>query len=158
MFVAPTYSVIGEGSIGARSSIWYGAVLRGDVMPIRVGVETSIQDNSVIHATHDWHACSVGDRVTVGHSVVLHGCSVGSDVLIGMGSIILDAAEIGDWVVLGAGSLVTARTKIPPGVLAHGRPAKPVRDLSAVERERIAESAALYVQYSREHVESLGGR
>lgn len=155
VFVAPSASVIGDVSIGARSSVWYGAVIRGDVMPIRIGERTSIQDNSVLHATGGWAETIVGDRVTVGHSVILHGCAVGSDVLVGMGSIVLDAAEIGDWVMLGAGSLVTARTKIPAGVLAMGRPAKPVRDLTDEERARIAEAAELYVEYGAEHRRSI---
>lgn len=150
-FIAPTASVIGDVTIGAESSVWYGATIRGDVMPIRIGQRTSIQDNSVIHATGGWRDTVVGDRCTVGHSVVLHGCTVGNDVLVGMGSIVLDAAEIGDWVILGAGSLVTARTKIPAGVLAMGRPAKPVRDLTEEERGRIAEAAQLYVGYSGDH-------
>lgn len=157
VFVAPTASVIGDVHVGAGSSIWYGAVIRGDVMPIRIGERTSIQDNAVIHATGGWADAAIGDRVTVGHSVILHGCRVGSDVLVGMGSIVLDDAEIGDWVVLGAGSLVTARTKIPPGVLAMGRPAKPVRELNADERGRIAEASELYVGYAAEHRRSIEG-
>lgn len=152
-FVAPTASVIGDVHVGAESSVWYGTVIRGDVMPIRIGAQTSIQDNTVVHATGGWSDTIVGSRCTVGHGVILHGCWVGDDVLVGMGSIVLDAAEIGDWVMLGAGSLVTARTKIPSGVLAMGRPAKPVRDLTAEERERIAEAAQLYVRYGREHSE-----
>lgn len=156
-FVAPTASVIGDVHAGPGSSIWYGTVIRGDVMPIRIGARTSIQDNSVLHATGGWSDTVIGDRCTVGHSVILHGCRVGSDVLVGMGSIVLDAAEIGDWVVLGAGSLVTARTKIPAGVLAMGRPAKPVRDLTEEERARIVEAAELYVRYGREHRESTSG-
>lgn len=157
-FVAPTASVVGDVHVGAESSIWYGAVIRGDVMPIRIGARTSIQDNTVIHATGGWSSTTVGDRCTVGHTVILHGCHVGSDVLVGMGSIVLDAAEIGDWVILGAGSLVTARTKIPSGVLAMGRPAKPVRELTEEERGRIVEAAELYVGYGREHAEGTRGR
>jgi carbonic anhydrase/acetyltransferase-like protein (isoleucine patch superfamily) len=155
-FVAPTASVIGDVRIGAGSSIWYGATIRGDVMPIHIGEHTSIQDNSVLHATGGWSDTRVGDRCTVGHGVILHGCSVGNDVLVGMGSIVLDAAEIGDWVVLGAGSLVTARTKIPSGMLAMGRPARPVRALTDEERGRIVESARLYVRYAAEHAEGIG--
>lgn len=154
-FVAPTASVIGDVTIGPGSSIWYGAVLRGDVMPIRIGARSSIQDNSVIHATGGWADATVGDDVTVGHSVILHGCRIGSRVLVGMGSIVLDDAEIGDETMLGAGSLVTARTKLPAGVLAHGRPAKAVRDLKPEELERILEASRLYVGYAREHTESL---
>lgn len=143
-WVAPSADVIGDTVIGARSSIWYGAVLRGDVMPIRVGAGTSIQDNSVLHTTGGWQDCTVGDGCVVGHSVILHGCTVGDRVLLGMGSIILDYARIGDDVILGAGSLVTTRTEIPSGVLAFGRPAKPVRDLREDELESIREAAAHY--------------
>jgi carbonic anhydrase/acetyltransferase-like protein (isoleucine patch superfamily) len=156
-FVAPTASIVGDVTVGAESSIWYGAVLRGDVMPIRIGARTSIQDNTVVHATGGWCDAVVGDDCTVGHSVILHGCKVGSRVLVGMGSILLDEAEIGDEVMIGAGSLVTARARIPSGVLVHGRPAKVVRDLRPDELERILEASALYRRYGREHAESLGG-
>jgi carbonic anhydrase/acetyltransferase-like protein (isoleucine patch superfamily) len=155
VFVAPTASVIGDVHVGSESSIWYGAVLRGDVMSIRIGARTSIQDNSVVHATGGWAETIVGDEVTVGHSVILHGCRIGSRVLVGMGSIVLDDAEIGEGTILGAGSLVTARTKIPPGVLAHGRPAKPARDLKPEELENVLEASRLYVVYGREHAESI---
>lgn len=154
-FVAPTASVIGDVSVGPESSIWYGTVIRGDVMAIRIGARSSIQDNTVIHATGGWSETLVGDEVTVGHSVILHGCRIGSRVLVGMGSIVLDDAEIGDGTLLGAGSLVTARTKIPPGVLAHGRPAKVARDLKPAELENILEAARLYVQYGSEHRASV---
>lgn len=155
VFTAPSASIIGDVEIGEESSIWYGAVLRGDVMPIRVGARTSIQDNSVVHATGGWHDATIGDDCTVGHGVILHGCRVGNRVLVGMGTIVLDACEIGDDVMIGAGSLVTARTKIPSGMLAHGRPAKVVRELTAEERERIMEASSLYRRYGREHRESV---
>jgi carbonic anhydrase/acetyltransferase-like protein (isoleucine patch superfamily) len=154
-FIAPTSSVIGQVTVGPGSSIWYGAVLRGDVMPIRIGARTSIQDNSVLHATGGWAECIVGDECTIGHTVILHGCHVGNRVLVGMGSIVLDDVEIGDGSMIGAGSLVTARTKIPAGVLAHGRPCKPVRELTAEEHERILEASSLYVRYAREHREGV---
>src|SRR5438105_11884602 len=98
--------------VGARSSIWYGAVLRGDVEKIRIGQETSIQDNTVIHVDSSGFATEVGDGVTVGHSVVLHGCKVGDGALIGIGSIVLNAAEIGAGALIGAGSLVSPGTRI----------------------------------------------
>lgn len=150
-FVAPTASVIGDVEVGPGSSLWFGAVLRGDVMPIRIGARTSIQDNSVVHATHDWCETRVGDECTVGHSVVLHGCTVRDRVLVGMGSIVLDQVEIGSDVILGAGSLVTARTVIPPGVLAMGRPAKVVRELTDEERARILDAAEAYVDLVRDY-------
>lgn len=145
-WIAPSADVIGDTHVGPGSSIWYGAVLRGDVMPIRVGARTSIQDNCVVHTTEHWSPCTVGDDCTVGHAVTLHGCVVGNRVLVGMGSIVLDAAEIGDDVILGAGSLVTARTKIPTGVMAFGRPAKAVRDLRPEELEQIKDAARHYVE------------
>ena len=145
-WIAPSADIIGDVEIGAGSSIWFGAVLRGDMMPIRVGARTSIQDNAVLHTTGGWQTCSVGDECTVGHAVVLHGCAVGDRVLVGMGSVLLDAAAIGHDVILGAGSLVTARTKIPPGVMAFGRPAKPIRDLREDELDRIREAAGHYAK------------
>lgn len=155
VFIADTAAVLGDVTLGAEASVWYGAVLRGDVMPIRIGARTSIQDNSVIHATGGWAETVIGDECTVGHSVILHGCTVGNRVLVGMGTIILDAAEIGDGAMIGAGSLVTARTKIPAGMLAHGRPCKAIRELTDEERERVLEASTLYVRYAREHREGV---
>lgn len=148
-FVAPTASVIGDVHVGAESSIWYGAVLRGDVQPIRVGARTSIQDNSVVHATSGLVPVHIGSDVTVGHAVILHGCTVHDRVLVGMGSIVLDEAVLEEDVILGAGSLVTARTRIPAGMLAFGRPAKPIRPLTEAERQSIREAAAHYVENTR---------
>ena len=150
-FCAPNATLIGDLEVGEDASIWFGAVLRGDVMPLRIGKRTSIQDNSVVHATGGWAATIIGDDCTVGHSVVLHGCTVHDRVLVGMGSILLDGAEIGSDVILGAGSLVTTNTKIPPGVLALGRPAKPIRELREEDLARIREAADLYVGYARNY-------
>lgn len=144
-FVAPTASVIGDVTVGEQASIWFGTVLRGDVMPIRIGARTSIQDNAVVHATGGWAPTMVGEGCTVGHSVILHGCTVGDRVLVGMGSIVLDEARIGDDVILGAGSLVTARTVIPSGVMAFGRPAKVVRELTDEERRSVRDAVDVYV-------------
>lgn len=156
-FVAPSADLIGDIEIGEQSSIWFGTVMRGDVMPLRVGKRTSIQDNSSVHATGGWHDTIVGDDCVVGHAVVLHGCTIGNRVLVGMGSIILDAAEIGDDVVIGAGSLVTARSQIPSGCLAIGRPAKPVRELNDNDRLSISEGARIYVEKTAEYLRALKG-
>jgi carbonic anhydrase/acetyltransferase-like protein (isoleucine patch superfamily) len=144
-FVADTATVIGDVTLGARSSVWFGAVLRGDVFHIRIGEETSIQDNSVIHVTHDQFATQVGNRVTVGHSVTLHGCTVGDHCIVGMGAILLDQSVIGDRCIIGAGALVTPGTKIPAGSLAVGSPARVKRPLTDDELAWLDASALHYV-------------
>lgn len=148
-FVAHYASIIGDVVVGADSSIWFGTVVRGDVMPIRIGAATSIQDNSVIHVTHGVNGTTVGDRVTVGHRVILHACDVEDDCLIGMGAIILDRARIGRGSVVGAGALVTPGTDIPPGSFVLGAPAKIKRAVDERERGWIAASAAHYVELTR---------
>jgi carbonic anhydrase/acetyltransferase-like protein (isoleucine patch superfamily) len=152
-FVADTATIVGDVQVGARSSIWFGAVLRGDVFHIRIGEETSIQDNTVIHVTHDQYATEVGNQVTVGHSVTLHGCTVGDRCIIGMGAIILDQAVIGDRCIVGAGALVTPGSKIPPGHLAVGSPARPKRPLTDDELTWLEASAAHYVELRNVYVE-----
>jgi len=146
VFLAETAAVVGDVEIGARTSIWYGAVLRGDVFHIRVGAETSIQDNTVVHVTSGQHATLIGDRVTIGHSVVLHGCTIGDRCIIGMGAIILDRARIARHCIVGAGALVTPGTDIPEGHLVLGSPAKPRRPLTEDELAWIESSAAHYVE------------
>ncbi len=143
--------------IGAGSSIWYGTVVRGDLEPIRIGDATSIQDNSVIHITHGVSGTVVGNRVTVGHNVILHACTVEDDCIIGMGSIVLDRARIGRGSIVGAGALVTPGTDIPPGSMVMGSPARVKRPLTDDERERIAGSAAHYVELARTYRESAAG-
>lgn len=150
-YVAPTAALVGDVTLGAGASVWFGAVLRGDVMPIRVGARTSIQDNCVVHATGGWAPTVVGEDCTVGHGVILHGCTVGDRVLVGMGSILLDQAEIGADTMIGAGSLVTARTRIPSGVLALGRPARVVRALKDDELAHIRNAALAYAELVRDY-------
>jgi carbonic anhydrase/acetyltransferase-like protein (isoleucine patch superfamily) len=148
-FVADSATVIGDVTIGAESSIWFGTVVRGDVFHVRIGAQTSIQDNAVIHVTQDRYATVVGDRVTVGHGVVLHGCTVRDLVIVGMGAIVLDQAEVGERCIVGAGALVTPGTKIPPGHLVVGAPARVKRPLHEEELEWLASSAEHYVQLTR---------
>ena len=148
-YVAPGAAVIGDVALGSESSVWFNTTIRGDVMPIRIGARTSIQDGSVVHATEGWTATEVGEDCVVGHKVILHGCTIGNRVLVGMGAILLDAVEIGDDVLIGAGSLVTARTKVPSGVLMMGSPAKVKRELTEQEKESILSGAIHYVQKTR---------
>jgi len=145
-FVADNATIIGDVEVGARSSIWFGAVLRGDVFHIRIGEDTSIQDMSVIHVTHGLYGTRVGSKVTVGHQVTLHGCTVGDLCIVGMGSTILDQAEVGDRCIVGAGALVTSGTKIPAGHLAVGSPARVKRALTEEELTWLEASALHYVE------------
>lgn len=147
-FVAENAAIIGDVVLGEKSSIWYGVTIRGDVMPIRVGRESNIQDGSVMHGTYEKCGCTVGDRVTVGHQVILHGCTIGDSCLIGMGSVIMDKAVIGSKSIVGAGSLVTEGKEFPPHCLIMGRPAKMIRMLTAAEIQRLEESADNYLLYS----------
>lgn len=146
-FIAPNAFLIGDIEVGDHASIWYNVTIRGDVMPIRIGYESNIQDGSVLHGTFEKAACHVGNRVTVGHQVTLHGCSIGDNCLIGMGSIIMDCAEIGELSLVGASSLVTEYSKFPPRSLILGRPAKVIRQLTDEEVARLRHSADNYLVY-----------
>ena len=152
VYLSDNVYVIGDVEIGEDSSVWFGSVIRGDVNYIRIGKRTNIQDNSVVHVTHDTHPTIVGDNVTVGHRVVLHGCKLGNNILVGMGAVIMDGVEIEDFVLVGAGALVTPNKKIPSGVLVAGVPAKIVRDLKDEEIKLIEESAQNYVRYKNEYL------
>ncbi len=152
-FVAENAALIGQVEVGERASIWYGAVLRGDILPIRIGARTSIQDQCVLHTTTGWAPTEVGEEVTVGHGAILHGCRIASRVLVGMGSIVMDGARVASNVILGAGSLVPPRAEIPSGVLALGRPARVVRPLRSEEFEQIREAAEEYVRQAARYLE-----
>ena len=152
VYISENATVIGDVEIGEDSSIWFGTVIRGDVNYIRIGKRTNIQDNSVVHVTHETHPTIVGDDVTVGHRVILHGCTLGNYILVGMGAVIMDGVEIEDFVIVGAGALVTQNKKIPTGVLVAGVPAKVVRELRDEEINMIKESAGNYVKYKNEYL------
>ena len=146
-FVAPSADIIGDVTIGERCSIWFNTTLRGDVMPIVIGNDSNIQDNSVVHGTYKKCGAVIGNKVTVGHSVILHGCKIGDLVLVGMGAVIMDLAEIPERSIVAAGSLVTENAKFPPGHLIIGRPAKAVRPLTDKELEFLPQSAKNYIEY-----------
>lgn len=143
-WVAPTATVLGQVSLAEEVSIFYGAVLRGDLQAITIGPRSNVQDGCVLHLSRQL-GCHVGADVTVGHQAILHACRVGDEGLIGMGAIILDGAEIGDRCIIGAGTLITGNKKIPPGSLVMGSPAKLIRTLSADEQAGIKTWAASYV-------------
>ncbi len=153
-YVAFNATVIGDVTLAEESSVWYGAVLRGDINRIIVGARSNIQDCAVIHLANDFPAI-VGERVTVGHSAIVHACTVDDEVLVGMGAIILDGAEIGARSIIGANALVTAGTKIPAGSLVLGSPAKVVRRLSRDEQANIKTWALKYVETAKRFREHL---
>jgi carbonic anhydrase/acetyltransferase-like protein (isoleucine patch superfamily) len=146
-FVAETATVIGDVHLGRDSSVWFSASIRGDVHRIRIGSRSNIQDNAVVHVTHDTAPTTIGDRVTVGHSAIVHGCTIEDDVLIGMGAIVLDMAVIGARSIVGAGALVTGGVVIPPESMVIGSPARVVRSLSAAEIASITVYSDNYVRY-----------
>lgn len=146
-FVAENAAIIGDVQIGDNCSIWYNVSLRGDVMPIRIGNETNIQDGSVIHGTFEECGTTLHERVTVGHLVMLHGCEIHRGCLIGMGSVIMDKAIIGEYSLVGAGSLVTEGSQFPPRSLILGRPAKVKRPLTDAEVADLSQSADNYLLY-----------
>jgi len=145
VFVAENAAVIGDVVLGENASVWYGTQVRGDVMPIRIGARTNLQDNTVVHVTSDFSGTEIGSDCTIGHNAIVHACTVEDFCLIGMGSIILDGARIGTGSLVGAGALVTPGTIIPPGSLVLGSPAKVKRPLDDKEREQIRYGVAHYV-------------
>ena len=144
VYLARTAVVVGDVTLGDHSSVWYHAVLRGDINRIVVGHHTNIQDHAVLHLADDY-ACLVGNYVTVGHSAIVHACTVGDECLIGMGTVILDGAVIGAQSLIAAKALVTQRMQIPAGSLVMGSPAKIVRALTPEERSGLKQWAEKYV-------------
>lgn len=148
-YVAPSADIIGDVVTGESCSIWFNVTIRGDVMPIRIGNETNIQDNSVIHGTFKKCGTQIGDRVTIGHGVLLHGCTIGDRCLIGMGCVIMDLAKIPRHSIVAAGSLVTQGSEFEEGWLIMGRPAKAVRRLTDEEIAFLDQSAENYLMYKK---------
>ena len=158
-YIATSAVVLGDVKLGDFASVWYNAVLRGDINRIVVGHHSNIQDNAVLHLADDF-PCILGSHVTVGHSAVVHACKVGDEVLVGMGAIILDGAVIGAQSLIGARALVTPGTRIPPGSLVLGAPAKVARKLTPRERAGLKYWAAKYVAnaaYCLKHGINVGG-
>jgi carbonic anhydrase/acetyltransferase-like protein (isoleucine patch superfamily) len=143
VFIAPGAHVIGQVEVGARSSIWFNAVVRGDMDKVTIGEESNLQDNVTVHVDEGVPTI-IGSRVTVGHNVVLHGCTVEDGVLVGMGSVILNGAVIGRDSLVGAGSLITPGTIIPPRSLVLGSPGRVTRSLG---EDQIPVKDAMYRRY-----------
>ena len=150
VYIASGAVVIGAVTVGVQSSIWHNCVLRGDINRIDIGEGSNIQDGSVVHLADDY-GVQIGNYVTVGHMAMIHACTIEDECLIGMHATILDGSEIGEQCIIGAGSLVTKNTRVPPGSLVLGSPAKVVRSLSQQERSDIRHWAEKYVTVSRAH-------
>ena len=145
VYIAKGAVVVGDVTLGDHASVWYNAVLRGDINQIVVGHHTNIQDNAVLHLDYEC-PCRVGHYVTVGHCAIVHACTVGDETLIGMGAVILDGAVIGPQCLIGAKALVVQGARIPDGSLVLGVPGKVVRALSAEERRGLKVSAEKYAE------------
>jgi carbonic anhydrase/acetyltransferase-like protein (isoleucine patch superfamily) len=150
-WIAASADVMGDVTLGEHVSIWFCAVVRGDVNKITIGDHSNVQDGTVIHVTNGGHATHIGARVTIGHKALLHACTVGDDCLIGMGSVMLDGVEVGAGSIVGAGALLTPGKKFPPGSLILGSPAKAVRRITADERKLMIDQGwRNYFEYVKE--------
>lgn len=149
VFVAPNATIVGDVVMGEECSIWFNAVLRGDVNSIRMGDRVNIQDGACIHCTYERTTTTLGNNVSVGHNAIVHGCTVEDNVLIGMGAIVMDNVHIGSNTIIAAGAVVLEGTRVPAGCIFAGVPAKKVKDISVAltegEIDRIADN---YVMYS----------
>jgi carbonic anhydrase/acetyltransferase-like protein (isoleucine patch superfamily) len=155
-FVADSAEVDGEVELGPQVGVWYGAVLRGDIAPIRVGAKSNIQDGAILH-TDEGLPCLVGARVTVGHGAILHGCTVEDDVLIGMRATVLSGAVVRRGAIVAAGALVREGQEVPPGTLVAGVPARPVRGVRPEEVERIRRGVEHYLALADVHRRAAAG-
>lgn len=157
-FLHSAATVIGDVSVGERSSVWPGAVIRGDFSSVRIGRYTCIQDNAVIHSsdiyegeTVEYLPVKVGDHVVVGHGALLHGCTIASNCIVGAGSIVFNGARVGGGSLVGMGSVVLANVKVPPRTVVVGIPARPLRNLTSEEFRRIRTQAKNYAKLAQRH-------
>jgi Carbonic anhydrases/acetyltransferases, isoleucine patch superfamily len=156
VYMAPGSQIVGDVRIGAQSSIWFNAVLRGDLAPVVIGERCNIQDNVVGHV-NSGQPLVIEDDVSVGHSAIVHGCTIRRGALIGMGAVVLNGAEIGEYALIGAGSVVTENTVIPPRTLALGSPARVVRELDEQDLMRLSKTTSNYVEKGRQYMMEQAG-
>ncbi len=150
-FIVESAEVIGDVVVGKDSSVWYNAVIRGDVNYIRIGERTNIQDGCILHVRHKIYPLLVGSDSTIGHGAILHACTLQDHSFIGMGAIVLDDAHIGEYCLVAAGALIREHAMIPPGVMVAGVPGKIIRDITTEERTMIEESATNYLEYVKQY-------
>ena len=150
-YVDASAQVVGDVEIGAESSVWLNAVVRGDVHYIRIGERSNVQDGTVVHVMNDTHPTNIGDDVTIGHAAIVHGCTVGPRVLVGMGAILLNGVAIGEDSIVAAGTLLPEGMVVPPRSLVMGSPGRVRRSLTDAEVAEILEYARRYVTYKRDY-------
>lgn len=155
VFLASGVKIIGDVEIAGNSSVWYNTVIRGDVHYVKIGERTNIQDCSMLHVTNGKYPLNIGNKVTVGHSAVLHGCTIEDLTLIGMNATVLDGAVVQTKSMVAAGAVIRPHFIVPTGKLAAGVPAKIVRDLTKEEMEEFEKSADRYLEYTRLTIKSL---
>lgn len=153
-FIAENATIIGDVTLGEECSIWYNAVIRGDVHFISIGNKVNVQDGAIIHCTYQKHPTLIGNNVSIGHNAIVHGCTINDNVLIGMGSIVMDNCEIGSNSIIAAGAVVTQNTVVESGSIYAGVPAKKVKDIDqsdfAGEIERISNNYVMYSSWYKE--------
>lgn len=155
VFIAPNAVIIGDVEVGPGSSIWFGAVLRGDIGPIRIGRRTNLQDNVVVHLDRD-APTTIGDDVTIGHGAIVHGTTIGNGTQVGMGAVVLSRSRIGENCLIAAGAVVLEDAQIPPGSVVMGVPGKIKREVTPEERAALLRRAAVYEQRGAAYRTSLG--
>src|SRR5215469_1907697 len=147
-FIAPNATIVGDVTMGDECSVWFNAVIRGDVNFIKIGSKTNIQDGAVIHCTYKYAATHIGDNVSIGHNAIVHGCILKNNVLIGMGAIVMDHAIVEEFVIIGAGSVVLEKTICESGYLYAGTPAKKIKPITPEQRTLLEELPDRYIMYS----------
>jgi carbonic anhydrase/acetyltransferase-like protein (isoleucine patch superfamily) len=150
-YVDASAQIVGDVEIGAESSIWLNAVVRGDVHYIRIGARTNVQDGTVVHVMNDTHPTHIGDDVTIGHAAIVHGCTIGPRVLVGMGAILLNGVVVGEDAIVAAGTLIPEGTVVPPRSLVMGSPGRVRRSLTDTEVAEVLEYARRYVTYKKDY-------
>lgn len=153
VFIADTAVVLGDVDIGDQSSIWYHVVIRGDINSIQVGKRTNLQDGTVVHVDHEQYSVQIADDVTIGHNATVHGCTIESRCLIGMGATLLSGAKIESEAIVAAGSVVLENQRVQAGTLVAGVPAKPIRNVTDAEIEKIEQSARHYIAYAKSYMQ-----
>lgn len=154
VFIAEGARIVGDVEVGKNCSVWFNAVIRADSNAVKIGENSNVQDNAVIHTSKEY-GVQIGDNVTIGHGAIIHGCTVENNVMIGMGAIILDGAVIGANSIIGAGALVTQGKVVPVGSLAFGNPMKIVRQLTEKEVQSIYDNAASYVKKAKNYNKTI---